>query len=152
MENNDLPIEYLLTFLEQNKIKEISYNANEPIETQLFLLFRNDERIAAFANGIGYYYVLLDNNKLLVITYDFDHGLPTTFNFKLIDNANSMMVKTVKTHEKGVNFIQISGDKVIEEMIYSPELSELDINRPLKELIDSVSIEELKERIKKKGK
>lgn len=154
MENNeeysDMVVAKLIEFIKQNELKEMNYKTPNEIETKLFQLFDQHE-IASFGDGIGYYYVLLEDNRLLVILYNMGCSLPTEFMFKLYDAADKLIVKTIRQHEKGFSYLQIvdSDNNVIEGPYYSPEFQDTDINKPLKELMKSLSIEQIIENAKK---
>ena len=137
----------LIRFLEGSS-KEKAYKAPEELESRIFFLFDENQRITACGDGLGFYYAVLTNNKLLEITFDMGNKLLSEFRFNLYDDADKFIVEITKPHPQGFIFIQLinANGNAITNSNLSFDVNENDNGKHITDLIEPISIEQIKER------
>ena len=167
-EYNDIVVKELIEYIERDLCCGLHYiQPKEIVDTKLIDLFDDDQRIRTTRNNWCSYYVVLDNNKLLIIHYN-NHGKyddrPTKFIFELYSDAdkccvlfepdpgaysNNMRVIDSKGHDiDNLQYVENKSYRIAGS--YSLDLDMSSIGTEfLVNLIRPTSIEQIKERAKK---
>lgn len=168
LEYNDIIVKELVEYIEKDLCIGMKYlQPKEIVDTKLAELFDDNQRIRTTRNYWCSYYIILDNNKLLIIHYN-NYGKyddrPTKFIFELYPSAdecyvyyepnpgaysNNMRVIDSKGHDID-NLQYVENKSYSLAGSYSIDLDMSSIGTEfLINLIRPTSIEQIKERARK---
>jgi hypothetical protein len=110
-EYNDIIVKDLVEHIEKDIMASLYHRqTKEAVDTKLLELFDDDQRIRTIRNGWCSNFIILNNNRLLVISYnnyDKYDDRPTRFLFSLHPDANMCIVRYVPNPGAYSNNMQV---------------------------------------------
>ena len=152
-EYNDIVVKKLINYIERDVILGPCYfETRDVVDTKLSELFDGKQVIRSIRNDWGHYYILLDNNELLVISFSgYDKEKRTAFKFDLYPYGDKCYLHFVRNPEAYSNDYQVfdSNGNPIDDPAHFLDTFDFRKNVYIKDVVVPTSIEQIKERARK---
>lgn len=148
--NIDSLVKMLIAFLKtDNSLLELTGDINLENGTKILSLFDPEQAKLAFdSNGWGYYYLLLNDGRLLVIGGN-NYGKFDTntckYKFNIYPNGSNLVASSVE--RMGIQLVQLCGNNmcVVEPRVIA-DFMDRKLNKPFIDLVTPISFEQLEKR------